>query len=282
VALGLAGMPGGTVIGTVVHGVLERVAFDAPDLPAAVADELAREVTWRDVDLGDTDAVVAGLCAAIESPLGPGAGEARLRDIARRDRIDELGFEIPLVGGDQPAGRLHVRDVADLLETHLGPDDPVRRYAARLRDPALDGVLRGYLNGSLDLVFRLRGGDCDRGDRADRFVLADYKTNRLSAPDELPTAWHYRPEALEAEMAEAHYPLQALLYSVALHRYLRWRLPGYDAARNLGGVLYLFLRGMSAAEPIRVGDRPCGVWSWHPKPELVEVLSNLFDEGSGA
>ena len=29
-------------------------------------------------------------------------------------------------------------------------------------------------------------------------------------------------------MVEAHYPLQALLYSVALHRYLRWRQPGYD------------------------------------------------------
>ena len=46
-------------------------------------------------------------------------------------------------------------------------------------------------------------------------------------------------------MVEAHYPLQALLYAVALHRYLRWRQPGYDPAQHLGGVLYLFLRGMS-------------------------------------
>ena len=29
-------------------------------------------------------------------------------------------------------------------------------------------------------------------------------------------------------MIDAHYPLQALLYGVALHRFLRWRLPGYD------------------------------------------------------
>jgi exodeoxyribonuclease V beta subunit len=27
-------------------------------------------------------------------------------------------------------------------------------------------------------------------------------------------------------MAACHYPLQAHLYLVALHRYLRWRLPG--------------------------------------------------------
>ncbi len=65
-------------------------------------------------------------------------------------------------------------------------------------------------------------------------------------------------------MAQAHYPLQALLYSVALHRYLRWRLPDYDPARHVGGALYLFVRGMSAVEPPVFGDTPCGVWSWCP------------------
>jgi exodeoxyribonuclease V beta subunit len=146
----------------------------------------------------------------------------------------------------------------------------VRPYAALLRAAALNRDLRGYLNGSLDLVLRLDDG---------RYVLADYKTNRLGALDEVLTAWHYRTEALQAEMLHAHYPLQALLYSVALHRYLRWRLPGYSAARNLGGVLYLFLRGMSAVEPVRVVDRPCGVWSWCPPPRLVEELSDLFAHG---
>ena len=45
-------------------------------------------------------------------------------------------------------------------------------------------------------------------------------------------------------MQHAHYPLQALFYVVALHRFLRWRLPGYDPDVHLAGVLYLFLRGM--------------------------------------
>ena len=108
-------------------------------------------------------------------------------------------------------------DIADLLETHLPADDPVARYADRLARPvARAASLRGYLTGSLDLVLRLPG---------DRFVVVDYKTNRLGAPDEPLTAWHYRPDALQAEMEAAHYPLQALLYTVALHRYLRWRLP---------------------------------------------------------
>ena len=94
----------------------------------------------------------------------------------------------------------------------------------------LAGRLRGYLTGSLDLVIRTRAGP-----GADRFLVVDYKTNRLAAGDEELTAWHYRPEALAAEMQRAHYPLQALFYCVALHRYLRWRLPGYDPQAHLGG-----------------------------------------------
>jgi exodeoxyribonuclease V beta subunit len=190
--------------------------------------------------------------------------------VVRVDRVDELGFEIPLVGGDAPDPRirLDVSDVADLLEEHLHPADPVRPYAARLRDRSLDGVLRGYLNGSLDLVFRH-----DRG-----FVLADYKTNKLGATENL-TAWHYRPDAVQAEMLNAHYPLQALLYTVALHRYLRWRQVGYQPERHLGGVLYLFVRGMSAVETVRFAGQPCGVWSWRPPPALVQALSDVLDEG---
>ncbi len=271
VPLGLAGMPGGTLVGTLVHSVLERTEFDASDLPAEVTGNLEEELAWHRVDLGDSDAVVSGLCAAVASPLGALVDDVRLRDVARRDRLDELAFEIPLVGGDDPASTLRVDAVADVLEDHLPADDPVARYADRLRDPALGGVLRGYLTGSLDLVFRLPG---------DRFALADYKTNRLAGPDETLTAWHYRPAALQAEMAAAHYPLQAVLYSVALHRYLRWRLPGYEPGKHLAGVLYLFVRGMSTPEPVRFGEDPCGVWSWRPPGALVESLSALFDRGA--
>ena len=271
VALGLASMPGGTLVGTVVHEVLRRTAFEADDLEGEVDRALEREEKRRSPDLGNRNDVIAGLCAAINSPLGPMVGDLSLRRVARADRLDELGFEIPLVGGDaaDPSKRLNVVDVADLLHEHLVPGDPVRAYADRLREPSLDGLLRGYLTGSLDLVFR----------HHDRFVLADYKTNRLRGPEEALMSWHFRPEALAAEMYDAHYPLQALLYSVALHRYLRWRLRGYEPERHLGGVLYLFLRGMSALETVRFDGQPCGVWSWRPPAPMVQALSDLFDEG---
>ena len=78
-------------------------------------------------------------------------------------------------------------------------------------------------------------------------------------------------------MIGAHYPLQALLYAVAVHRLLRWRQPGYDPDRHLGGVLYLFVRGMAGAET--PGRRPGALWGVQLAPAggLVAELSDLLD-----
>ena len=80
-------------------------------------------------------------------------------------------------------------------------------------------------------------------------------------------------------MGRSHYALQALLYTVALHRYLRWRLPGYAPADHLAGVLYLFLRGMTGPDTPRAGGDPCGVFAWRPPAPLVEALSDVLDAG---
>jgi exodeoxyribonuclease V beta subunit len=170
-----------------------------------------------------------------------------------------------------------VTAVADLLRRHLPAGDPLAGYAERLADPALADTLRGYLSGSLDLVLRIPGPVDGAGPGA-RFAVLDHKTNWLGGDEPL-SAWHYRPAALAEAMQRAHYPLQALLYTVALHRYLRWRLRGYDPDRNLAGVLYLFLRGMSGADTPTVGGQPCGVFAWRPPTDLVLALSDLLDQG---
>jgi len=77
-------------------------------------------------------------------------------------------------------------------------------------------------------------------------------------------------------MVDEHYPLQALLYDVALHRYLRWRQPGYDPDVHLGGVLYLFLRGMPGPGVTAADSSAPGVFSWRPPTGLVTRLSDLL------
>ncbi len=271
----LAAMPGGARVGTFVHDVLEATDFAAPGLGAELTGHVRRAQARRSVDVGDQAAVVAGLGAAIETPLGPLLGDLRLRDVARADRLDELTFELPLAGGDAAAGEITPAAIGAVVRRHAPPDDPLAGYADRLADPALRHAVRGYLTGSIDLVVRVPGAE-------PRFAVVDYKSNWLAPAGEDLTLWHHRPAALLAEMGRMHYVLQGLLYTVALHRYLRWRLPGYDPDRHLAGVLYLFLRGMAGAATPLVDGTPCGVFAWRPPGALVAALSDLLDRGTTA
>jgi exodeoxyribonuclease V beta subunit len=255
--LPLAAMPAGVEVGTFVHRVMEASDFAASDLDAELSARIAEVQMQRAVEIGEPDVVAAGLRAAIETPLGPLIDGVRLRDVVRADRLDELDFELPLVGGDEPTGALALDAIAAALR-----GGGLEGYADRLADPILRRDVRGYLTGSIDLVVRA----------GERFAVLDYKTNWLGAPGEPLTARHYRADALAAEMERSHYGLQALLYLVALHRYLRWRLPGYDPERNLAGAGYLFLRGMT-------GGAGAGVFAWRPPGAVVERLSDVLERG---
>jgi exodeoxyribonuclease V beta subunit len=183
--------------------------------------------------------------------------------------LAELDFELPLAGGDDPGSqRVLLSDLVPLWRAHC-PAGPLSSYADGLSGlgPA---ALCGYLAGSIDAVLRVRQGE------AVVYLVVDYKTNRLGSRDEKLTAWHYRQPALERAMIDAHYPLQALLYQVALHRYLRWRQPGYDPSVHLGGVLYLFLRGMCGPDAVATAGSAPGVFSWRPPAALVTETSDLL------
>jgi exodeoxyribonuclease V beta subunit len=270
-----ADLPGGVDMGTFVHKVLEEADFAAEDLMAELSGTIAAQGSRYAAGLASAELLAGGLHAALTTPLGPVAGGIALREVGRGERLDEMGFELPIAGGDEPSGdALATRDIARLFELHAVDGGPLEGYAERLRDPLLGTDLRGYLTGSLDLVFRVREGG------RQRYLVADYKTNWIGGADEELTMWHYRPAALDAEMQRMHYPLQAIFYMVALHRYLRWRVPRYSPESHLGGVMYLFLRGMSGPGTPLVDGETCGVFAWRPPAGLVTDLSDLFEAGS--
>ena len=113
--------------------------------------------------------------------------------------------------------------------------------------------LEGLMTGLIDLTYLHDG----------RWYVLDYKSNRLPA---------YDAPAMAEAMEHSEYPLQALVYTIALHRWLRFRLGAkYDYARDFGGVRYLFCRGIDAAR----GDAS-GVQAWRFEPELVHAVDALF------
>ncbi|HZD67096.1 MAG TPA: UvrD-helicase domain-containing protein, partial [Acidimicrobiales bacterium] len=141
--------PGGREVGTFVHRVLEQVDFTVADLAGDLARVVMAERPRHAVGPEAADAVVAGLAAALATPLGPLVDGARLRDVPPPDRLDELGFELPLVGGDRPSAALSAEALARLIDHHLGSGARLAGYGARLAEVLAGTDLRGYLTGSL-------------------------------------------------------------------------------------------------------------------------------------
>jgi exodeoxyribonuclease V beta subunit len=265
----MAALPSGAAFGSLVHGVLELTDPFAPDLEAELLGHVVEQRVWWPVDT-PADELAAALVPLHRTSLGPLADGRTLGEIGLPDRLCELDFEIPLAGGDVARGvDVALADVGRLLSEHLAADDPLRPYADRLRTPGLGGQsLRGYLSGSIDVVLRIPGP---------RYLVVDYKTNWLGPADQPLTAAAYSRERLVEAMLHSDYPLQALLYVVVAHRYLRWRQPGYDPAQHLAGVLYLYVRGMCGPDTPEEDGHPAGVFSWQPPVALVAALSDLLD-----
>jgi exodeoxyribonuclease V beta subunit len=268
--LPLGSVRGGVRFGTLVHSVFEKVDFADPDpveaLDAAVADAARRH--GLPVDAAE---VARGLSLVVDTPLGPRFDDLRLGAVGRGHRLDEMHFEFPV---RSPTGQpVQATQIGEALARHLPESDRLRSYHRKVGDLAPAGF-HGFLTGAIDLVLRLPDPGGDR-----RWWVVDYKTNRLPARGEVPSTADYSPEAMAAEMVRSDYVLQALLYQVALHRYLRFRLPGYVPERDLGGALYLFVRGMVGPEtPVLDGERT-GVLAWGPHLDLVEAVDRLLGGG---
>ena len=287
----LADVAGGTRFGTFVHSVLEQLAFNSPtlaaDIRALVLDGAAREGLDLGVDapldstLGSTlDNVVAGLVAAVRTPLGPLFGGRALADFDPRDRLPELTFDMPIAGS---TGTMTAGTIGEILLANLGRTDPIRPFAASLAGEFARFDISGWMNGSIDGVFRVPVGGSvgdQVGTGEHRYVIVDYKTNRLHQLGAADPVAAYHPTLLVPAMEHSRYPLQALLYSIALHRYLRWRLgSAYDPDKHLGGTTYLFVRGMVGPDTPVVRGVAHGVFSWHPPSRAIVALDRLFAVG---
>ncbi len=276
-------LPKGAKFGTLVHAVLETADPFATDLTAELESQIREHSVWWPVDV-PTNELATALVPMHDTPLGPLAADLTLRQIGLRDRLRELDFEFPLAGGDlgATAPLIHLRDVGRLVAEHLAADDPLASYAERLMGDALGHQpLRGYLNGSIDAVLRVPCPD-GSGGAGHRYVVVDYKSNWLGDGDDSLTSADYERARLVEAMLHSDYPLQALLYSVVLHRFLRWRQPGYSPDRHLGGVLYLFVRGMCGVDTPVIDGHTAGVFDWQPPAALIVAMSDLLDAGRAA
>ena len=254
----LAAFPRGAAAGDCLHRILEQLPFRAdPSASTCERQELiAAELRRAGLDFALAEMVLEGLDQVLQTPLGGPLGELALADIRPDQRLHELSFDLPVQ---------EVR-TADLVDAFGA--DPTARFGADYTDALASLAVnsRGFLTGSIDLVFRDPRQSC--------WWILDWKSNWIgergpAGETDRCGPRHYHQQAMEKQMIHHHYPLQAHLYMVALHRHLRWRLPDYDPHRHLGGYVYCFLRGMPG--PGGHGSTPADA-DWVGPGRIVEPV----------
>ncbi|WP_395490245.1 exodeoxyribonuclease V subunit beta [Cedecea davisae] len=227
--------PRGAAPGTFLHSLFEGIDFTQPVNDEWVAEQLTAQgfgEEWRPVVSGWLEQVLA-------APLNE-TGVA-LNLLSPKEKQVELEFYLP-IEHELQAERL------DALIRHY---DPLSAGCPPLDFRQVKGMLKGFI----DLVFRWQG----------RYYLLDYKSNWLGEDSSA-----YTREAMAGAMQSHRYDLQYQLYTLALHRYLRHRMAGYDYQQHFGGVIYLFLRGVEQGKPEQ------GIFATRPGVELIEAMDALF------
>ena len=231
----------GANAGNCLHQILEYMdpRFDANN-PEKWTSTFAKQMKNFGIPDVDPEAMVPWFQDILGAPLPRGATLASLKFNAR---VREMEFHLFLqnerVDGDAIVRRL-AKDqipVPNFNKTH---------------------AIR-YLKGFIDLVY----------EHDDQFYVADYKSNHLGN-----SMSDYSVAAMQDSMTHSGYWLQATLYLVALHRYLKVRKADYQIEKHLGGAVYLYLRGMDAKSD------QTGVVHWQPDPQLILDMDELLGKSN--
>lgn len=231
--------PRGASPGTFLHSLFEELDFTQPVSEEWVLKMLQSggyDAQWQPV-------LSEWITAILHAPLT--AQGVSLSQLTARDKQVEMEFYLPI------ASPLRAEALDALIREH----DPLSAGCPPLNFRQVQGMLKGFI----DLVFRHEG----------RYYLLDYKSNWLGENSEA-----YTQQAMASAMQMHRYDLQYQLYTLALHRYLRHRIANYRYEDHFGGVIYIFLRGVDAADP------QSGIFSTRPDAALIEKMDSLFAAGT--
>lgn len=236
----------GAKAGLFLHAVLEQVMMvDSPEQGLRISEAQLQASIEQQAELYAIEpswhqVVQDWLWDVLHTPLEL-TSALRLADI-RQARV-ELEFHLPL-------HQVQAHKFNHILQTHM-PQMP-----ARYDFDTLNGMLKGFV----DLIFIHDG----------KLYVADYKSNHLGGD-----FVSYGQAQMRQAMLEHDYQLQAVLYCLALHRWLKSRLSDYNYDRHVGGACYWFLRGMSLSQPGQ------GIFQLRPEKAMIQALDALF-EGKSA
>lgn len=243
--------PRGTRAGIFFHEIFENLDFAAPS-DDALSTLIGRQLDKHRYDRKWQDCVLEMAQNVLNTKLSSADGAFTLGGLKKGSWIAEMEFFFPLKF-----------ITPEILSTSLRKWDKnyqaadLASLSASFQFKPVQGMARGFM----DMVFEQNG----------KYYLVDWKSNFLGYRRE-----DYSLEAMKKEMERHLYPLQYLLYTVALHRYLSLRVKNYDYSSCFGGVMYVFLRGVRAD-----AGEESGFFRNIPPASLIEELTNVLIAAGG-
>ncbi len=217
----VSGLPAGPHFGNVIHDLLETLSFD--EIGSVENLEIQFEIVSQKCNRYGVDADLTHiqklLKLVVTTPLRASYrqrdADFTLASLLDSKCLKEMGFYFHLS-----------RLTTDRINIVLAGDPAVTTLSNK--------VMSGYLTGFVDLICEHNG----------KYYILDYKTNYLGELLE-----DYSPANLVAAMQSHNYGLQYWIYTLVLHRHMQNIIPGYSYRKHFGGVIYLFVRGMSPDIP---------------------------------
>ena len=239
----LSEFPKGAGAGDFFHSIYEDLDFTSnSNTIESLVQAKARLAGFSDPNWIET--AIQSVQEVLNTKLSTGYSEFYLNQVNNHQRFNELEFSFNVQAFDLSTVKTGFK-LSDPLFLQSG-------YVDKLSQISVSSY-KGFIKGFIDLTV------CHEG----KWYILDYKTNYLGDCYK-----HYSQDAVFSTMAEHHYFLQYHLYLVALHRYLKLRLNNYDYDRDMGGVFYLFVRGM---KPVFKSEY--GVFFQKPDKAAIEYLS---------
>ncbi|AXN32568.1 exodeoxyribonuclease V subunit beta [Vibrio coralliilyticus] len=230
--------PKGARPGTFLHTLFEEVEFTESATSDSNSEIIVNLMESEQLDPAWLPILQQLVDTVLATPLD--GKQLQLNQKQPAQRLVEMEFLLPIEILTAPA-------LNRVIQRH----DPLSAKAGDLGFHSTQGMLKGFI----DLVFEHQG----------KYYVLDWKSNYLGE-----NVADYHGEALKAAMADHRYDLQYQIYALALHRFLRSRVPNYDYQTHFGGVYYLFLRGMD-------GESEHGIFSARPTLEFLEDMDSLID-----
>ena len=246
--------PAGAHAGIFFHDIFEHLDFTVKDsekiniLVKNRLNEYGFDPAWDKTVVRMIKNVISTLLFS-ESAAQPSDYNLKLSCIESKDRLNEMEFCFPL-------NRITPEKLKNIFAGYFQNCSSISTNFSEQMGRLNFSTTRGFMKGFIDLIFFYEN----------KFYIVDWKSNLLGR-----TIEDYNQERLLSTMNEDLYFLQYHLYTLAVHQYLKTRIPDYNYEKNFGGVFYIFIRGVNPDKgPL------FGIYNDMPKIDLVDRLEHTL------